>query len=193
MTITPMLAASVVEGVFQSMQFIVFTSLAVCALIALGVAAIFGGDHGPDVHHDADHGDAPSLLSPRSFFAFMLGFCATGAIATIYGANVLISCAIGVIPGVIMSVLAWFLAYVLHKQQANSNLKPGQVVGCLGIVAVTIPANGRGEVDINVNHQTVQYSATAGSSESIPSGTRVKVVLDCGTSVVVERAIAAAA
>jgi membrane protein implicated in regulation of membrane protease activity len=193
MTITPIFAAGVVEGVFQSMQFLVFTALAVCALLALGIAAFFGGDHGPDVHHDVDHGDAPSLLSPRSFFAFMLGFCATGAIATVYGANVVISCVIGFVPGVIMSMLAWLLAYLLHKQQANSSLKSGQVVGCVGIVAVTIPANGRGEVDVSVNHQTVQYAATATSSESIPSGTRIKVVLDLGSTVVVERAIAAAA
>jgi membrane protein implicated in regulation of membrane protease activity len=195
--ITSLLAVSIVPGLYQSVQFLVFASLAACALLAVGIAAIFGGDHGVEVHHDIDHGDAhggaPSLLSPRSFFAFMLGFCATGAIATLYGANVGWACAFGVIPGAVMTGIAWGLAYVLHKQQANSSLKSGQVVGCTGTVAVSIPSGGSGEVDVRVNGQTVTFSASTNYAETLLSGTRIKVILDLGGTVVVERAIAAAA
>lgn len=189
------LAVSITSGVLGTTQFLVFGAIAICGLIALGVAAIFGGDH--DVDHDADvghdaghdgggeHGGAPSFLSPRVFFAFMLGFGSVGAMATAYGASSLLASALGIIAGLVMATLAYAVGYVMYKQQANSALKPGQVVGKTGTVVTAIPDNGLGEVNVSVGGQIVPFTALSIDNKPIRAGVMITVVQDLGDKILV--------
>ncbi len=190
-----MLATGIVEGAVSTMQFLVFISLGVAGLIVLG-AAVLLGHHDGDTSHDFGHTDhgmehdtesAPSFLSPRVFCAFLTGFGAAGAIATCYGAHAGAATAIGFIPGIVMALIAWGVAVILFKQQANSSLRPGQSVGAIGRVVTTISAGGTGEVDVTVNGQIITYNATAEGDELIQSGVRVRVVTESGGMITVRK------
>lgn len=194
-----MFAMSVGGGVLFSMQFLVFLSLAIGGLMFLGVAAIFGGHHDGEMGHDMEGGDhdaghggesagGPSFLSPRVFFAFLTGFGVAGAIATIYGAGAGIATGVGFIPGFIMAFVAWGVAYFLYKEQVNSSIRPGQVVGSVGTVVTTIQSGSLGEVNVSVNGQILPYTAISEDGTShFQVGTRVKVVRDLGDKVTVSR------
>ncbi len=191
-------AVSIASDILSSMQFLVFAAMVLGALICLGFSAVFGDHHDTDMGHDHDVGHAggesgPSFLSPRAFFAFLLGFSTAGAIATAYGASAAIATAIGFIPGLVMALIAWGVASFLYKQQANSSLRPGQVIGAHGTVVTAIPAGGIGEVNVSVNGQIVGYTATADGIGSIKAGTMIVVTQDLGDRVVVKARSAVAA
>jgi membrane protein implicated in regulation of membrane protease activity len=113
-----------------------------------------------------------------------------GSIATVYGAGPGLATGIGFIPGLIMAVIAWFVAYFLFKEQANSSIRPGQVVGAMGTVVTVIQSGSLGEVNISVNGQIVPYTAISEDGESaFQVGTRVKVIRDLGDKVTVRRAL----
>jgi membrane protein implicated in regulation of membrane protease activity len=193
--IAAMFAMTVVNGILSSMQFLVFLSMAFGGLICLGFAAIFGGHHDGEIGHDighadhagdhaAEHGGPPSFLSPRVFLAFLTGFGVAGAIATVYGAGPGLATGIGFIPGFVMALIAWFVAYYLFKEQVSSSIRPGQVVGAVGTVVTAIQAGGLGEVNVSVNGQIVPYTAISEDGESsFRVGTRVKVIRDLGDKV----------
>lgn len=196
--IATMFATALVGGLLSSMQFLVFLGLAIGGLVCLGFAAIFGGHHDGfghdhDIGHGADHGDseqgsAPSFLSPRVFFAFLTGFGVAGAIATVYEAGAALATSIGFIPGLVMATVAWAIGYYLFKEQSNSSIRPGQVVGASGTVVTTIYAGGVGEINVSVNGQIVPYMAMAeDNGGSIQQGTRVQVVRDLGDRVTVKK------
>lgn len=194
-----MLALTLVEGFISSMQFLVFASLAACGFLFVAFALFFG-HHGEDmdhgIEHDGGHGmdgheSIPSFFSPRILFAFMLGFGATGAIATAYGATAAIACAIGAVPGILIAVVVWLMAVALYKQQVNSGMKPGQVMGATGTVVSTIPEHGIGEVNLHVNGQILPFSANSRNNARIRIGTIVRVIRVVGTTVTVEESAAA--
>jgi membrane protein implicated in regulation of membrane protease activity len=195
-------AWGIVTGVLSSVQFLVFLALAIGGLMMLGFSAIFGGHHDGEIGgHEAGHGGdghdhdaAPSFLSPRVFFAFLTGFGVAGAIATVYGAPAAWATGIGFIPGMVMAFLAWFTAHYLFTQQANSSLRPGQVVGASGTVVTAIPLKGMGEVNVSVNGQILSYTALLSEDQTsdLPAGARIKVTQDLGDKVVVKKAVAAA-
>jgi len=189
-------ASAITSSVFGSMQFMVFAALTVCFLIVLGFAALFGGDH--DADHDADHDvdgheGGPSLISFRGFCAFMLGFCATGGIATAYGFGMGGSMMIGVIPGILMALLVWKLSSLLYGQQSNSAIRSGQAIGASGMVTSTINPGQFGEVDVTVGGRSMTYTATSTSkTERLTIGTMITVESEFGGRVVVKRKVAVA-
>lgn len=196
---TIMLAATLVDGFYSSMQFLVFLALGACGLIALGVSAIFGGhadahdtdgDGHPDQATDSDgeHGSAPSFFSPRIFFAFLIGFGGAGAIASAYGWAAGASTGIGFIPGLVMAIFAWAMAYYLYKQQANSALQSHQIMGAEGTIVTAIRPGELGEANLRVNGQILPITAMSEDGASlIPAGTRIRVVSNLGDKVVVTR------
>ncbi|MFA6432803.1 MAG: hypothetical protein WCV82_03270 [Candidatus Paceibacterota bacterium] len=188
---TLLLLAAIDGSSFSFTQLMVFLSLAASGLLCLGFAAVFGGHHDGDMDHSGDHGgegDAPSFLSPRVFFAFLTGFGVAGSIATIYGARAAAATGIGFIPGFIMAFVAWLMAYVMFKQQINSSLRPGQVLGAHGTVVTRIPAGGLGEVNIKVNGQILPYTAIVEEgADQIAAGIQIRVIQDLGDKVVVSR------
>lgn len=174
-------------------------ALAVSGAMCLGVAALFGGhDHGDFGHgdhdmghdsgHDGGHDQAPSFLSPRVFFAFLVGFGVAGAIASAYGVNTGWATGIGFIPGILMAVIAWSVGYFLFKQQVDSGIKPNQVINCFGVVTCAIRPGNVGEVDVSVNRQIISYSARSETGdETIDVGVRVRVTKEFGGHVTVRK------
>ncbi len=188
-----MLLASIQDGILMSTQFLVFAALAFCGLVGLGISAMFGGDHDAGIGHDLDHSHdtsghdgSPSLISPKSFMAFMLGFGASGAGATAFGCQTVLACTIGFITGFAMALIAWSVAYVLYKQQANSSIKPGQSIGCAGTVVTAIREGGIGEVNVSIGGQIIPLTAVSHDGKAISSGKLVQVIQDLGDRVVVK-------
>jgi membrane protein implicated in regulation of membrane protease activity len=191
-----MFGMQMVESALTTWQFMIFCALAVVGLVWLGISAIFGGDHDHDFDHsvdvhggDTDHSQTgPSFFSPRVIMAFILGFGSGGAIATAYGASPAIASIIAFGPGLVMAVIAYCMASFMMKQQANSNIRPGEVVGSYGTVVTSIPSEGIGEVNVRVAGQIVPYTAMSEEKKSISSGSSVMVVRDLGDRVSVKSA-----
>lgn len=196
---TALLAIGITGSVLGTTQFLVFGALALCGLIALGFSTIFGGDHDAEIgdhdvgDHDGggEHGGAPSFLSPRVCFAFMLGFGSVGAMATAYGLSSLWASALGIVAGLIMACLAYGVGYVMYKQQASSSLRPGQVVGKTGTVVTAIPSEGIGEINVAVGGQIVQFTAMTVDGSPISQGSIIVVVQDLGGKVTVRKSVPA--
>lgn len=166
-----------------------FASLTLGGLIALGFTAFLGHDADHDLSHDlhADlHADAaPSFLSPRAFFAFLVGFSATGAIATCYNASAPVATLIGLLPGLGVAALVYFVTLGFYNQQANSSVQPGQVVGSTGTIVTAIRAGGIGEANISVRGQLLPYTTISDDGSDIPANTVVTVTRDLGDRVAV--------
>lgn len=183
------LAFSFVEKALYSTQFIVFCVLAGVGLAYIMVTAIFGGDHDVHVEHEisVEHDSAPSFLSPRVFCSFLVGFGATGAGCTAYGANSLIASMAGLLPGLGSAVIAYLLGYVLYRQQADSSMKRGEVVGKTGTVVTRIPENGIGEINVNVAGRVCGFTAMAENQTEILPGRAIRVTKDLGDRVQVRQ------
>ena len=85
-----------------------------------------------------------------------------------------------------MALIAWGLAVMFHNQQANSSIKPGQVVGTKGTVVTAIKEGGIGEVNVSVGGQILGYTATAEKGAGIKAGTPITVIADLGDRVIVK-------
>ena len=99
--------------------------------------------------------------------------------------------ALGILAGVVMALLAYSVGYVMYKQQANSALRPGQVVGKIGTVVTAIPSHGLGEINIAVGGQMVQFTALTTDGSPISEGTMIVVLQDLGGKVTVRKSVPA--
>ena len=174
------------SNLFNSTETLVFLAIAVGSFLAIGASFLFGGGHdGHDFGHDGvDHGGAP-FLSPQIIFSFTLGFGSAGAIASTAGLALHWSIIIGMGSGVLMAGLAYVLMAILYKQQATSIVPTKSALGKIANVVVAIPANGNGEVGLEVEGQYRTYLARSRRGE-IAKGSRVKVVEHQGGELLVE-------
>ena len=172
---------------------ITFVGLIVLALSALGGHHEFGGhefsiDHDHDVAHDM-HGDtdgSPSFLSTRILSLFTVAFGAIGAISTHKGAPTLLSIILALAGGSGLAYLGLFLMRLFWRQQASSTVESEEFLAQYGQVHIPIPAGGRGEVSVVVREQRFYLPARSRGGVEIPYGTRVLIIQNDGTQLVVE-------
>jgi membrane protein implicated in regulation of membrane protease activity len=176
-----------------SSQTWIFTGIAVGAfLFVVGSFLLGGGDHDADHDHDGggghDHGDDASLsfFSPKIIFTFMLGFGAAGAIASNYGLKTHWCILIGIGFGICLALVAFAMLNLIYKQQSTSLINTNSALGKLAQVLTAIPADGTGEVGLEVQGQYQTYLARARPGDAIPKGTRVRVVENNGGQLLVE-------
>lgn len=151
----------------------------------------FGGAEGEvDVGGDTggDAGDAPSPFSLRSLMAFMTAYGASGLITSAYGWSTLASSLFALLPGGVMTVVAYQGMKMLYSQQATSVVQVGGLVGKNAVVDVAIPPVGVGRVTVNTNDGYSSFIARSEGDQAIPAGERVVVTGNLGSELVVSKA-----
>lgn len=149
------------------------------------------GDVGGEVAGDAgggEAGDAPSPFSLRSLMAFMTAYGASGLITSAYGWSTLASSLFALIPGSVMTVVAYQGMKMLYSQQATSVVQVGGLVGKNAVVDVAIPPVGVGRVTVNTNDGYSSFIARSEGDQAIPAGERVVVTGNLGSELVVSKA-----
>jgi membrane protein implicated in regulation of membrane protease activity len=173
-------------SLFDSTETLVFLAIAIAAFLGVGGSFLFGG-HDHDTSHDhgmeGDHG--VPFLSPQIIFTFLLGFGAAGAIASSAGLKLHWSILIGLGSGLVLSAAAFAFFSIIYKQQATSLVQTSSAIGKIANVTSIIPADGSGEVGLEVEGQYRTYLARSRYGE-IPKGSRVRVVENQGGQLVVE-------
>jgi membrane protein implicated in regulation of membrane protease activity len=164
------------SALLGSTETLVFLAIAVGSFLGVGGALLFGG-HDHDIGHGHDFGGDHSapFLSPQIIFSFGLGFGSSGAIASAYGLKLHWSILIGIAFGCLMAGIVYALFSILYKQQATSVVETSSAVGKTANVVVAIPANGSGEIGLQLAGEYRTYLARSARGE-ISKGARVKVV-----------------
>lgn len=163
----------------------------------------FIGDHVPDFGGaDADvgaevdlggevgageSGEGPSPFSLRSLMAFMTAYGASGLIATAYGASTLVASTVSLVPGAVMTVIAYQGMKMLYSQQASSMVEVSGLVGKNGVVDVAIPPTGVGKVSVSTTEGYSSFIARSDGDQAIAAGERIIVTGSLGSELVVSR------
>ncbi len=174
---------------------IVFISIALAAFIIVGGSFIFGHDQdvghdGSDMGHDVDGGASEptiSVFSTKVLATLFMGFGAAGAIAMHYGAGYVTALLIGVLCGILLGGLMYFVLELFYSQQSTSLVATNSAVGCTGAVTVTMGEGAPGEVGLYLEGQYRTFSATSNDGAEIPKGQTVRILKTVGSHLVVER------
>lgn len=174
---------------------IVFISIALAAFIIVGGSFLFG--HDQDVGHDAgdmaDDADGGaseptiSVFSTKVLATLFMGFGAAGAIATHYGASYITASLVGVLCGILLGGIMYFVLELFYSQQSSSLVPTSSAVGCTGAVTVSIGEGAMGEVGIYLEGQYRTFSATSSDGSPIPKDQNVHVLKTVGSHLIVER------
>jgi hypothetical protein len=145
-----------------------------------------GGDHdGSTDHADGDAGAHPlnvGMLSVRGVALLSTGFGGIGFLVFVTTERLLLSTVLGFAGGY---VFAFAVLYTL--------INVSSAVGAHGIVTVSIPENGLGEVSFSVSGMEMFRPARSANHLPIKSGTRVQVnQITGGTLVVTASEVASA-
>jgi len=176
---------------------LIFIAIAFAGFIIVSGGFFFGHD----VDHDAD-GDASadheigqdatgtiSIFSTRVLFTFIMGFGAGGAIARYCDASYPVSSLCGVGTGLLLAALMYGILLLFVRQQANSIVTTGSVIGSTGNVTVPIEKDQVGEIGVAIAGQYHNYTAVSRAGTAIPKGRTVKVVGSSGDKLVVEEVV----
>ena len=169
---------------------LIYAAIAAFGLLFLLVMLVAGdifGDH--DVSHDLGGGDhgGPSIFSVRIMASFLTAFGVGGVLARYNGLSHPVASGVGIVSGVIMSGLVLQFAKILYSQQASSELQMSGLVGRSAEVTVAIPANGVGQVSLNVAGERTEHVARAKDGGALSRGAQVVITALGGDSVVVEK------
>lgn len=164
--------------------------IAIGCTVLLGINLLFGGhDHDADADHSADadasadqSSDHDSGSSSLSFFSFRtvllfaLGYCSGGFLGARADLGVPGSTATGIITGLALAGIGFWLMNFLYKNQSSSTIRVADLVGCTGIVETTIDRDGIGRVTVNLkNGQTQTFMARTSLERALKLGDEVKV------------------
>jgi membrane-bound ClpP family serine protease len=177
-------------SLLEETKMLIFVSIAFAAFFIVAGAFLFGHDH--DIGHDASHDVGPneptiSIFSAKVIFTMIMGFGAAGAIARYYDASYVASSGIGVVFGLILAALMYFILEMIYKQQASSSLSVSSLIGSSGSVTVSIDKNSVGEVSILSKGQYNVQPAISANGEAIGRMSSVKVINVAGGKLVVEK------
>ena len=169
-----------------------FLAIAIAGFVLVAGAFLFGHDH--DAGHDggADHGDAShegdatiSIFSTKVLATLFMGFGASAAIARHYGMGYLQASLTGILCGLLVAALMYWLLNVFLSQQASSLVSTSSAVGRPGTVTVSIGTDSLGEVGIDLDGNYTTCAAQSESGGPIPKGRTVRVVRTLGSALVV--------
>jgi membrane protein implicated in regulation of membrane protease activity len=160
---------------------------------AIGVVLLAASLLAGDVLH-IGHPDADGPFSVPAIAAFVGSFGFGGAIAAaLTGGSSSVAVIVGVLAGVgVAFPTAWgtmLLARAAGRMRTDATPTRGDLVGRLGVVVTSIPAEGYGEVRVTIGGQPVKLNAR--SDKPVAMGARIFVVeAPTDTSVVVEETAA---
>ena len=161
-------------------------------LVMLFVGEVFGHDHdlgghdGGIEHGAGEVGGGPSVFSTRIMAAFITAFGVGGVVARYYNLSHPASSGVGIATGAVMAGLVYQFAKLLYSQQASSELQMSRLVGRSAEVTVAIPANGVGQVSLNVAGERTEHVARSKDGGALSRGAQVVITALGGDSVVVQ-------
>jgi membrane protein implicated in regulation of membrane protease activity len=161
----------------QISAFTVFLAITVPGFLVLLVSLVFGEifEHfGDGADHDLGHG-APSFFSLRILSVFVTAFGGFGAIGINYGLSTLASSGLGFLSGLFFAWLIYLFAKFLHGQQATTEVKSGDIVGCSARIIVAIPSGGLGQIRCQVGEEIIDKTARSSDGQAVPENAIVRV------------------
>lgn len=157
-----------------------------------GDAGDFDGDAGQGLEHPAgdlsgDHpGDAGfKLFSIQGITGFFIMFGLVGLALSRAGSQVFWSAAGGVLAGSVTMLLIAWIFYSMQRLQSDGTLRISNAIGKDGIVYLTIPENGTGQISLVVQGRLHQFDAVSSDGRRIQTGDKVHVVRVVSSSVLV--------
>ena len=149
----------------------------ICSGIGLTflMISLFTGNDGDISSADVDI-DSSGVFSLRTIMAFLTSFGATGSLTLYFGLSMLVSSLCGVAAGIVFAYISWRMMNFAIKQQANSVIVSSDIIGKIAIVHTAIPANGIGEILIEINGQRKYISARDKDHNSIDTNAQVKIL-----------------
>lgn len=180
----------------SAMTELTFLGICIAGLIVCGASLIFGGhdsdfdgDHDVDLsghgHDGHDHEQGPGMLSVRGLSLLAVGFGAVGYLAYHYTQKPLFASLTGLASGWLFAFTGLLVLRALLRQQSNALIDTSAIVGSVGIVMVSIPEGGHGEVALTVQGQQLTRVATT-QGGAVEHGTPVRILNSAGGVVVVE-------
>ncbi len=181
---------------------LVFFSIFLAGLTMSVISLVLGhGDHdvGHDTdhdvshdgeHHDGDHAGESSffsvgMLSVRGLTLLASGFGGIGFLVENQTHRVLFSSLCGLVGGYIFAFAVLYLLKIFKGQQVNSLVDMRSALGQEAIVALSIPAQGIGQVRLVISGSEMTLTANGKDGQAIPTGTQVKVTSINGATLVV--------
>lgn len=146
----------------------------------------FSGEAGDTM----DFGGVMSLFSVRNIVNFFMGFGWGGVCIGNYTDNKLILYVGATIIGLIFVAIFFLLVKQILKLENNGNINMNDCIGKVCDVYLRIPAakGGKGKVQMSLNGSVLEWDAVTEDSETINTGSKVKVVALMGSStLLVER------
>ena len=137
-----------------------------------------------EVHDDGEHKSRKFRFPWLPFFTFRFwtfGSCffgLTGVLLSLIQPNLSVPLITGISLGVGI-LLGTSLVSVLHslkQNQANSLVKPDDLVGLLGVVELPFDKNSKGKIRLQVKESLVDFVALTEHSQGFQPGDRVLVV-----------------
>ena len=139
-------------------------------------------DHNGDVVHQQG---GPSLFSLRFLATFATGFGGGGAIGRFYNLDYFFSSLAGLVFGLVVGALLYFLVSFMYKQQASSGVNMLDLVGKTAMVIIAIPDGGTGQVTLTHKGTTVTQMAKTANGQAVRQGSSVTIKSVMGDYVVV--------
>ena len=139
-----------------------------------------------DVDGDVGDGDGLALFTVKGIIAML---CITGWTGVIFlGTEMptVLSYILAFLCGVATLIVMAYVMRAISKLQSSGNIEIGNAVGKVGQVYIPIKPNSSGKVNLTVQGQYSEFSAISTSSETLSTGSYVRVVAvdEAGTLVV---------
>jgi len=172
------LVCAVLGGVILVCQFLL-------TLAGLGGEHDFDGGHHVEIgdHHGDAHTDTGStwffnVLSFRALVAGVTFFGLAGLAVSANAAYAGYALSAGIMAGLLAMVSVAYLMGLLATLQSEGNVRIERAFGAVGVVYLTIPANGggQGKVTVNVQHRTMEYAAVTESDQPLQTGATVLIL-----------------
>lgn len=190
-----------IANVTGDVVFMIFATMAVIGGLYVIGSLFFGGgeedagdgefggegEFGDDLSDMDDGGDVAGIFSFRNIMLFITGYGAVGAIARFQGGSFVVSSLWGVMAGVLMAAVGYFVYRFFRKQQGSSNINNLSLIGRKGIVQIPVSPETFGEVKVLDSMQRpVRLRARSSDGKTHGIGTDVTVVTVSGTEAVVK-------
>lgn len=178
-------------GSVGSLIFLIRLGLMLAGIDHHGDVDSGGGDFHGDAHGDIHDTDAGfKVLTVQGVTAFIMMFGWVGlAVSRASGSGFLLAMPAGFGAGAAaIYFMGWAMSLMRHMQ-SSGNLDIRKAVGQEGHVYLTIPDDGSGVVQIEIQNRLREMDAVASDKRQIKTGERVRVVAVEGAVLVVDRVV----
>ena len=125
------------------------------------------------------------MFSVRGVALLATGFGGAGFLIYVSTGKILFSTASALVGGYIFAFVVLYTLKIFKSQQANSMISMSAAIGADGIVTISIPEDGLGEVSLVVSGTEMFKPARSMNGRPIKSGARVQVSQVSGGTLVV--------